>query len=307
MNKIIALLVCLFAISHLKASPNDSIGNKTVDGKYYVLHKVVKGEGVYGISKKYGVTADDVFAANDGSKQGIKIGQILMVPKSESSISTIDDKVEQAQSSTATTSTKTEKIYHTVSKGQTLSAIAKQFKCSVDELKTWNKLKSDNIQLGQKLQVGQKTVVVNVTKPNTTPKRVVVNTPVATPEKPILPAKDPVIDHKNVVVEPVQESPLATVVNTSYNTVNGDEVNEQGNAIISNEGELTQDRNFIMHPSAKIGTIVMITNPSNNNTVFARVVGNYKSDNTSIFRMSKSLATKLGLSNSAEVKISYAK
>lgn len=308
MKKFIALLLGSFALTHLQASPNDSIGNKTVDGKYYVLHKVVKGEGVYGISKKYGVTADDVFAANEGSKNGIKIDQVLMIPKKNQSITMIDSIQSEVLE---TTTTKTEKIYHTVSKGQTLSLIAKQHHCSVQEIKTWNKLKSDNIQLGQKLEVGQKTIVVkNNNKPNTpnTPsKPAVVNTPVPSPDKPIIPAKEPIIDHKNVVIEPTQESPLNTEVNTSYNTVNGDELTEQGNAIISNEGELNQDRSFILHPSAKIGTIVMITNPSNNNTVFARVVGNYKADNISIFKMSKSLATKLGLNSSAQVKISYAK
>ena len=311
MKKFIALLVSSFALTQLQASPNDSIGNKTVDGKYYVLHKVVKGEGVYGISKKYGVTADEVFAANENSKAGIKIGEILMIPKANQSVSIIDNNTAEVPEATPTTITKTEKIYHTVSKGQTLSLIAKQHRCSVQEIKTWNKLKSDNIQLGQKLEVGQKTIVVKTNaKPNTPTspsKPAVVNTPIPSPDKPIIPAKEPVIDHKNVVVEPTQESPLNTVVNTSYNTVNGDELTEQGNASISTEGELSQDRSFILHPTAKVGTIVMITNPSNNNTVFARVVGNYKADNNSIFKMSKSLATKLGLNNNAQVKISYAK
>ncbi|MEZ4804039.1 MAG: hypothetical protein R2852_00740 [Bacteroidia bacterium] len=62
-----------------------------------------------------------------------------------------------------------------------------------------------------------------------------------------------------------------------------------------------------MHPKAKVGTIVMITNPENNNTVFARVIANSKADNTSILKMSKSVASKLGVSENTEVKVSYAK
>ena len=235
-----------------------------------------------------------------------------MIPRANQSTSLANNNTEVSEPEPApTTTTKTEKIYHTVTKGQTLSLIAKQHRCTVQEIKTWNKLKSDNIQLGQKLEVGQKTIVVKTnSKPNTPTnpnKPAIVNTPIPSPDKPVIPAKEPVVDHKNIVVEPTQESPLNTIVNTSYNTVNGDELTEQGNASISTEGELSQDRSFILHPSAKIGTIVMITNPSNNNTVFARVVGNYKADNISIFKMSKSLATKLGLNNSAQVKISYAK
>ena len=51
----------------------------------------------------------------------------------------------------ATTSTKT-KTYE-VKKGDTMSAIAKKYKMTVDELKKLNKLKSTELQLGQKLIV----------------------------------------------------------------------------------------------------------------------------------------------------------
>lgn len=49
----IKVLLGLFAFVSLNAfaMPNDSIGVKTINGKQYVMHKVSKGEGVYGISK----------------------------------------------------------------------------------------------------------------------------------------------------------------------------------------------------------------------------------------------------------------
>jgi len=51
----------------------------------------------------------------------------------------------------------------------------------------------------------------------------------------------------------------------------------------------------------------MITNISNNNTVFARVVGNCKQEDGIILKMSKTVASKLGVSENTEVKVSYAK
>ena len=298
------LILCFFAMTFAaSAMPNDSIGTKTVDGKLFILHKVSKGEGVYGIGKKYGVPAADIFAANEGSQQSIKIGQVLMIPKGESSASS--NSTEQA----TTTTTKTEKVYHTVAKGQTLSLIAKMHNTTIANIKEMNKLKSDNIQLGQKLVVGEKTTTVATTAK---PKPAEPVKPVAKPDPVVeTPVVKPV-EHNNVVVNTpiVAESPLADspgTVNTNYNTDDGDEVSEKGTASISSEGELSQDRSFILHPTAKIGTIVMITNTSNNNTVFARVVGNCKQENGVILKMSKTVASKLGATENTEVKVSYAK
>ncbi|MEZ4804041.1 MAG: LysM peptidoglycan-binding domain-containing protein [Bacteroidia bacterium] len=65
--------------------PQDSIGTKTIDGQLYILHKVSKGEGVYGISRKYGVTASAIYESNEGSEQNILIDQILLIPKGKAS------------------------------------------------------------------------------------------------------------------------------------------------------------------------------------------------------------------------------
>lgn len=308
MNRIIIFILLLCPIVAF-STPHDSIGTKVVNGKVYTLHKVSKGEGVYGISRKYGVPASEVFAANEGSEQTIKIGQILMIPRGNAS-------APAATSGVATT--KTEKIYHTVEKGQTLSSIARQHNTSVSKIKELNDLSSDNIRLGQKLVVGEKTTTVAaaVNKPaepvKQTPKNDEVqgvNDPTGTYQAP----KNDPEPQKNVVVNPPatqndtpKEEPAPTV-NTTYSTIDGDEITETGTAMVSTEGELGQDRSFILHPTAKVGTIVMITNSENNNTVFARVVGNCPKENGVVLKMSKIVASKLGATGQAEVKVSYAK
>ncbi len=306
--KKLVLFCFLASASAAFAMPQDSIGVKVVDGKSYIMHKVSKGEGVYGIAKKYGVPAADIFNANEGSKTNIKIDQVLLVPKSGLSTST-----KPSSTSTASATTKTEKIYHTVAAGQTLSSIARQYKTTVAEIKTLNNLNSDNIALGKKLIVGTKTVSSPATKPAET----------VTPEpQPTIAVEEPKIEtpqaikttpttNNNVVVTntPKVEEPIKSsqVINNTYSTDDGDEISENGIAIISNEGELSQERSFIMHPTAKIGTIVMITNPVNNNTTFARVVGNCKCDDGTILKMSKTVASKIGANENIQVKLSYAK
>jgi rare lipoprotein A (peptidoglycan hydrolase) len=105
----------------------------------------------------------------------------------------------------------------------------------------------------------------------------------------------------------VEQTLNSEAIQNKYTTTDGDEVTENGKAVISSEGELYQERSFILHPSAKVGTIVMITNPSNNNAVFARVIGNCAPIDGAVLKMSKTVAMKLGVSNDLNVKVSYAK
>lgn len=300
------------------AMPNDSIGLKTVNGKQFIMHKVTKGEGVYGISKKYGVPSADIFAANEGSSAGIKINQVLLIPTNGTTTTT------STTNTTATASVKkVEKKYHVVASGQTLSSIAKKYSTTVDALQKLNNLKSTNIQLGQKLIVGETTTMVQqttTTTPAAKPAPKTVDVAEETPEINDDTKPDPKINQKiepatpeNVVVvtdkmvadkNSNKPEPLTT---RTYAVEDGDEISEDGIATISTEGELSADRSFVLHPTAKIGTIVMITNPANNNAVFARVVGTCKPSAGVILKMSKTVADKLGVSEDTKVKINYAR
>lgn len=53
------------------------------------------------------------------------------------------------KTSTSTSTVKT----HTVKKGETLSSIAKKYGCTVNQLKQWNNLKSNNVVVGKKLKI----------------------------------------------------------------------------------------------------------------------------------------------------------
>ncbi len=49
--------------------------------------------------------------------------------------------------------TVTQAEYHKVKKGESLGVIARKYHCSVEDLKRWNKLRSTNLQIGQRLIV----------------------------------------------------------------------------------------------------------------------------------------------------------
>lgn len=292
--KIVAsfVIVMFFSINGYSKS-QDSIGNKMVNGNRYVMHKITKGEGVYSISKKYGVPSNAIFEANPGSEKGIKIDQVLLIPRGKGMAANTQT---APKTNTVTETAKT----HKVVKGNTLSSIAKQYNLTLQEIKQINNLSSDNIQLGQLLKVSKSNVVTpeviaDKANPdgNAKPKAVV-----------------PEDNEVEVAVVPraeIEQTLNSEAIQNKYTTTDGDEVTENGKAVISSEGELYQERSFILHPSAKVGTIVMITNPSNNNAVFARVIGNCAPIDGAVLKMSKTVAMKLGVSNDLNVKVSYAK
>jgi LysM repeat protein len=294
MMKIVASLVIVmfFSINGYSKS-QDSIGNKMVNGNRFVMHKITKGEGVYSISKKYGVPSNAIFEANPGSEKGIKIDQVLLIPR-------VKGMAVNTQTASKTNTVAETAKTHKVVKGNTLSSIAKQYNLTLQEIKQINNLSSDNIQLGQLLKVSKSNVV--------TPEVIADKANPNGKEKPK--AVVPEDNEVEVAVVPRAESEQtlnAEAIQNKYTTTEGDEVTENGKAVISSEGELYQERSFILHPSAKVGTIVMITNLTNNNAVFARVIGNCAPIDGAVLKMSKTVAMKLGVSNDLNVKVSYAK
>ena len=53
---------------------------QTRNGKQYYVHTVQKGQTLYSIAKAYHVSLDDIYYANPGTRQGIRIGQKIWIP-----------------------------------------------------------------------------------------------------------------------------------------------------------------------------------------------------------------------------------
>ena len=88
---------------------------------------VQRGDTLYGISKQFGVSVDEIKKANNLDSNTISVGQTLKIP-------------------TFTTT-------YIVKKGDSLYSIAKNHNTTVDEIKRINNLVSDNLSIGQQLFV----------------------------------------------------------------------------------------------------------------------------------------------------------
>jgi len=138
-------------------------------------HKVKSGETLSTIARKHHVSVNQLKQWNhlksdmirDGAKLKIikkETRQVVVTtPKTEPAATTPPANKEEAKTQTqetntpAVTSTTVQKeLSHTIKQGETLSAIARKYNVSVDQIKQWNNLKSDMIHEGDRLKIVKK-------------------------------------------------------------------------------------------------------------------------------------------------------
>lgn len=100
-----------------------------------ISHKVKQGETLFNIAQQYEASMQQIREWNNLSSNELYIGQVLTVGKEPGS--------------------KTEKdsLIHTVKKQETLFSISKKYGVTITELKSWNNLENNNLNLGQQLQI----------------------------------------------------------------------------------------------------------------------------------------------------------
>ena len=117
-----------------------------------MVHVVEQGETLYGLAKKYGVTVDALIAANPGSENGIKIGQKLNIPSSDTV--SASQQVSNAFSSTTIQPQEVEVVYHQIKEGESIYTLAKQYNSSIEGIITANPgLKPDQYIPGANVKV----------------------------------------------------------------------------------------------------------------------------------------------------------
>ncbi|WP_435373360.1 LysM peptidoglycan-binding domain-containing protein [Staphylococcus nepalensis] len=114
---------------HYKSLSGDD-SDDAITGSTY---KVTKGDTLYSISRRSGVSIDNIKKWNNLSSNNLTVGQVLKLKNPET----------PSDSITGDT--------HKVVEGDTLYNISKRSKVSVDNIKKWNNLKSDHISKGQTL------------------------------------------------------------------------------------------------------------------------------------------------------------
>lgn len=142
--------------------PFDSLlpkqSSSSIDTNKYVYHKIVKGETIYGITKKYNIDEKKLTSYNSSISVGLKEGEYLIVGEKRKNVL-----VKPAIALSATSSD-----LYTVQQGETLYGISKKINVSQDDLLKWNPEVKDGVKQGQVLKVSSPKAINAATVSNKT-------------------------------------------------------------------------------------------------------------------------------------------
>lgn len=164
----VALLLAIALIMPLSHLPTSG----AQDGSQ--SHIVQTGENLYRIALRYGLTVNELAAANGiTDPTRIFVGQILVIPGSTTanataSLDNLDNQVDDVSSDTETDTSIAPAVpisvansvmtYHIVARGETLASIAQQYGLNWQDVAAWNNVLDPNqIYAGQRLIVNTAT------------------------------------------------------------------------------------------------------------------------------------------------------
>lgn len=100
---------------------------------------VQRGDTLYSISKKYGVSIEDIKNANNLTSDILTVGNTIIIPIGSTSVNNI--------------------IIYKVKRGDSLWALAREYNTTIDDIKQLNNLTSNVLKIGQELQIKKNTNV----------------------------------------------------------------------------------------------------------------------------------------------------
>ena len=330
--KILLVIAPLFTLSiSTFANPIvDSVGVENQNGKKVVLHKLDPKDNYYSIGRRYNVSPKAIMQFNNNAP--LKIGGIVKVPTEQSFTQTaattpapvqqtkpqVQAPVQQpkpqqpvaqqpkpqtqqpvvqqqvpATTNVATTTPSADTTpakpvnmdnvqQYKVSAGETLYSIAKRFGTSVEDITKLNNLTSSTLTPNQVIKV----------------------------RSGMPPEERPVAKQDAVLT---QDSTVAAI-DSAGNKLKANrfglyEKNETGVATWIDDTSLDPKKELVLHRTAPIGTVIKITNPMNNHTTYAKVVGRFTDSEATkdvLIVMTKNTADALGaLDKRIHVNISY--
>lgn len=123
----------------------DTIPFSTTPTHKTIIHAVEKGQTLFSIAKKYSCSVQQLKKWNQLNSTSLYIGQELKIETNNQPINEENITSEETKP----------QITHRVRKGETLYQIAKNYHCSVTDIRNWNNLNSNNIHPKQLLKIGE--------------------------------------------------------------------------------------------------------------------------------------------------------
>ena len=300
-NSIFILLLSFFSLVSFAQNEVHS-----TEKGLHLKHSVVAKENFYAVGRLYNVPAKEIAAYNNlDMENGLNVGQTLMIPLTSSNFSQTSDSGTPA--------------YYVVGQQEGLYRVStKNNKVLMANLRKWNHLASDEISPGQKIIVGFITspglAKANISTP--IEEKVVVQ---QEKPKPIQPVEQP-------KAEPEKTKPSPATAQTGAKNSSGgffkSQFEQQSQVSSANKDQMAtasifktasgwQDgKYYALIDGVDPGTIVQVVNPSNNKTIYAKVLGAMSGINQNKgldVRISNAAANVLDINDTEKfvVKVNY--
>jgi LysM domain len=276
---LIAILIGLNLAA--KATTLDSLGLKKENNKTFLLFKVGPKQSLFSILKRYNLSLTEFKSANSDVEIPVKTGEILYIPlhyleESNPAPKVVEEKVAEAPK---------EAEIHIVAPKQGLLSVANMHKVTMAELRKWNNLTSDRLQEGQRLIVsdpsGTKSAIA-VDKASLLPSK---TTSAATAPTPTPVAEAPAKEKGPEDIKKKIETGIAELID-----------------VPDNSGKF-----LALHRTAPIGTLVLVKNLTNNQSIWVKVIGRLPGgDSKVIIKLSPKAFEKLNaVDKRVRAEISY--
>lgn len=286
--------------------------------KLFLPHKVAPKENWYSIGRIYNASPKEMAPFNNTTlDKGLAIGQQIKIPLTPSNF---------LQSGQQGVDEVLVPLYHKVKEKEGLYRISQMYnKVSPEQLKAWNKMKSDELSTGTELIVGYLKVkqdlsplakngqpsmiaepVAKTSKPEKESPVKPVNAPPAKETaaktvpsgKPVsenLPPVVPVSKPMNVPDAPGTEGAFASLFAEQTKNNPGTKISGQGASFKSTSG-WKDGKYYVLMNKVTPGTIIKISSPVTNKTVYAKVLGEIppgKENEGLLIRLSNSASAQL--------------
>lgn len=325
------LIIFLFVAAIIQSrAQSEGLAVKHSDKGLYLDHSVASGQGLYSVGRLYNVNPKHIAAFNKiDMNKGLEIGQVIRIPLTDTNFTQKNNKGVP--------------VYYTVGASEGLLKVSTlNNKVTMQKLRDWNGLKSDALQVGQKLVVGylvskeMQTLAANT--PKTTPAReeekaAVKTTPV---EEKVVAKTQPAATVQLDPPPPQREEPKKEEPKRTEPVVarqeNAPVSKEQGYFRSFYEQQVKQNpvsknttvtasifktssgwedaKYYLLIDGVTTGTIVQLTNPDNNKAIYAKVLGEMNGirQNQGLgVRISNAGAAALGVNDTEKfiLKIAY--
>ncbi|RZK47554.1 MAG: LysM domain-containing protein, partial [Hymenobacter sp.] len=134
------------------AAPLDSIGQEFRDGQRLVRHRVSQGETLFALARRYRVAVDLITGANPQLKNGLAIGEVVLIPRPGGAGAPKGPATPPAKAPATAATGAASPARYTVAKGETLFGIARRYNLSPAELIQLNHLPDGgSVRVGQEI------------------------------------------------------------------------------------------------------------------------------------------------------------